>query len=69
MKPLSQMTHEELWALDESEIEQLWESNKYSVKRLTIIETVEDVRNCLDQLRLELQQSAAEARHDTQKER
>lgn len=69
MKPLSQMTRDELWALYESEIEQLWESNKYRVKRLTIIETVEDVRNCLDQLRLELQQSAAEARHDTQNER
>lgn len=69
MKPLSQMTGDELLALDESEIEQLWESNKYRVKRLTIIETVEDVRNCLDHIRLELQQSAAEARHDTQNER
>lgn len=76
MKPLSQMTREELWALDGTSILELAKLHKidttfmeYDRKRMCNFVASRPlcfVRQDLDELRIELQQSAAEARHDTQ---
>jgi len=74
MKPLSQMTREELWALDESEIIELAHTHDvdtttmgYDPKRLCsliISRPVSYIRNDLEQLRLELQKDNADSRQD-----
>lgn len=76
MKPLSQMTREELWALDDSKIDELVQKHKAFVigvdtasGKLWIPKTKGELIMCLEQRRLSLQQSAADARRDTQQER
>lgn len=69
MKPLSQMTRDELWALDNEQLEELWERYKYQVKlKWHPIANIGNIRDALDTLRLELQQSAADAGRDTLKQ-
>lgn len=67
MKPLSQMTREELWALDENDVYEL--IHAHGMRLPPKMRTVDNYLECLEDLRLELQQSAADAGRDTLKDR
>lgn len=78
MKPLSQMTREELWALDNSEIFELAHDHNIPLvckgitsggKTIDMQRTFVDIVQSLDILRIELQQAAAEHEKDTREDR
>lgn len=74
MKPLAQMTREELWALEGNAIYELAELNDIDIvfegySKFPTIKSQERLRGELDTLRLELQQDAAEARNDSNQDR
>jgi hypothetical protein len=71
MKPLSQMTREELYALDDEHLSDLLTTHADTLYIMTtiLVNGRESVREFLDERRLELQQSAAESRHDSQQDR
>ena len=80
MKPLAQMTKDELWACDDESIEELRKEKKIPAFWVTGFDplnnmkiykalSVDDILIQLDTRRLELQQAAAESRHDSMQDR
>ncbi len=64
MKPLSQMTRDELWALDEKQVIDLALTHRLRVYMQGIQIDKEDLLEDLEELRLELQQDSADSRQD-----